>query len=87
MDSDNNELTDSLMIDTSKDVNSSHLCKVCGNPGAQMNYGAECCPPCKMFFRRNFQFDLVNELLLVILKIIVFGFSILISVYLMDSVM
>jgi hypothetical protein len=65
MDSDNNELTDSSMIDTSTDVNSSHLCKVCGNPGAQMNYGAECCPPCKMFFRRNFQFDLVSEVLLV----------------------
>jgi hypothetical protein len=62
MDSDEKELLVSRMIDINKDVEPAHLCTVCGNKGAQMYYGAECCPPCKMFFRRNFQFDLVSEI-------------------------
>ncbi|CAF0895849.1 unnamed protein product [Adineta steineri] len=36
----------------------SSLCKVCGTEGAQIHYGALCCVSCKMFFRRNIQFDL-----------------------------
>lgn len=35
-------------------------CRVCGIEGAQIHYGGVCCVSCKMFFRRNAQFDLVS---------------------------
>ncbi|CAF0775915.1 unnamed protein product [Adineta ricciae] len=34
------------------------LCQVCGSDGALVHYGAVCCVSCKMFFRRNIQYDL-----------------------------
>ena len=40
----------------------SHLpCEVCGTNGAQTHYGGQCCVSCKMFFRRNSQFNLVRS--------------------------
>ncbi len=37
------------------------VCEVCGIEGAQMHYGGVCCVSCKMFFRRNAQFNLVSQ--------------------------
>lgn len=34
------------------------ICHVCGTRGAQTHYGGICCVSCKMFFRRNAQYDL-----------------------------
>lgn len=36
-------------------------CQVCGSEGAQTHYGGQCCVSCKMFFRRNSQFNLVSS--------------------------
>ncbi|CAF0732673.1 unnamed protein product [Adineta steineri] len=36
----------------------SGLCHVCCNKGAQKHFGAICCAPCKMFFRRNVHYNL-----------------------------
>jgi late competence protein required for DNA uptake (superfamily II DNA/RNA helicase) len=47
------------IIKTSKSLSS---CKVCGTESAQIHYGGICCVSCKMFFRRNSQFDLVRKL-------------------------
>jgi hypothetical protein len=37
------------------------ICNVCGIEGAQIHYGGICCVSCKMFFRRNSEFNLVSE--------------------------
>ncbi|CAF4195115.1 unnamed protein product, partial [Adineta steineri] len=36
----------------------SRLCKVCESENARMNFSVLCCPPCKVFFRRNARMDL-----------------------------
>ncbi|CAF3958844.1 unnamed protein product [Adineta steineri] len=36
----------------------SQLCKVCESENARMNFSVLCCPPCKVFFRRNARMDL-----------------------------
>ncbi|CAF3176260.1 unnamed protein product [Rotaria socialis] len=38
---------------------SSLLCQVCGDRNARNCFGSVSCAPCKMFFRRNLDFDLV----------------------------
>ncbi|CAF2114870.1 unnamed protein product [Rotaria magnacalcarata] len=38
---------------------SSLLCQVCGDQNARNCFGSVSCAPCKMFFRRNLNFDLV----------------------------
>lgn len=43
-----------------KKTHSSSICKVCGEEDAQIHYGALCCISCKIFFRRNSQFNLVS---------------------------
>ncbi len=60
MDSDKHELS-SAPMDTAKYVKSSDLCKVCGSTDAHMYLGVHCCASCKMFFRRNTDFDLVSQ--------------------------
>jgi hypothetical protein len=63
MDTDDNGMS-SVPVDTTKDVDASNVCKVCkvcGNNTAVMYLGVRCCSPCKMFFRRNADFDLVSQ--------------------------
>lgn len=36
------------------------LCRVCGQDGAKNHYGGLSCAPCKMFFRRHYQFQAVR---------------------------
>jgi hypothetical protein len=47
------------------DINSNPIqdiksCKICGDRKACMAYGVLTCDSCKIFFRRNYQFDLVR---------------------------
>ena len=60
----------SVPIETVKEVKASDVCKVCGNHGAVMYLGVKCCAPCKMFFRRNVDYDLVSEFSLTTAKVI-----------------
>jgi hypothetical protein len=48
------------MIDLVKQRKMLSVCEVCGSEGAQIHYGGLCCVSCKMFFRRNAQFNLVS---------------------------
>ena len=47
-------------IEKMDETKSNAICHVCGTTGAQTHYGGICCVSCKMFFRRNAQFDLVR---------------------------
>jgi hypothetical protein len=85
MDSDENVLPIDPKFDLDTDAKSYHKCKVCGNKGAQMYYGAECCAPCKMFFRRNSRFDLVRKSIFI--NLIIALCRVFINVYLMENVM
>ncbi|UJR34164.1 hypothetical protein I4U23_021572 [Adineta vaga] len=38
-----------------------NVCQVCHKSGAQRHFGGICCAPCKMFFRRNVQYNLENQ--------------------------
>ncbi len=38
-----------------------HVCSICGFGKAKKNYGALTCSSCKIFFRRNENFDLVKK--------------------------
>lgn len=60
MDTDESEMS-SIPIDTVKDDTASNVCKVCGINTVFMYLGVKCCAPCKMFFRRNANFDLVRQ--------------------------
>ncbi len=42
------------------EINSSKICLVCGSGEAKTHYGAMTCAPCKVFFRRNVNLDLVS---------------------------
>lgn len=45
-------------------INESHsnlICQVCGAKKAQIHYGGLSCSSCKMFFRRNFRYDLTIQ--------------------------
>ena len=48
------------MSEHNKKSKLSSSCRVCAIEGAQIHYGGICCVSCKMFFRRNAQFDLVS---------------------------
>lgn len=50
------------MESNKNEVNSNPIktCKVCGNKETLMAYGALCCSPCKIFFRRLASTDLVS---------------------------
>ena len=75
------------MIDVVKKPKLSSSCHVCGTDGAQSHYGGVCCVSCKMFFRRNSQFNLVGGFgFLVKLYVFNFHFRMLINVYLMRGV-
>ena len=52
-----NTMTDSATHRTKSVI----ICEVCGTQGAQTHYGGMCCVSCKMFFRRNSQFNLVRS--------------------------
>jgi hypothetical protein len=62
MDCDEQILITNPMISRETKVKSTSVCGVCGIEGAQMHYGGICCVSCKMFFRRNAQFNLVSQL-------------------------
>ncbi|CAF4116529.1 unnamed protein product [Adineta steineri] len=57
MDSDNCKLP-AVPKDVTKDIQSSNICQVCGEKPTIMYLGVHCCSSCKMFFRRNADFDL-----------------------------
>jgi len=38
-----------------------NICSICGFGKAKKNYGALTCSSCKIFFRRNENFDLVKK--------------------------
>jgi len=38
-----------------------NICSICGFGKAKKNYGALTCSSCKIFFRRNENFDLVKR--------------------------
>ncbi|CAF3898774.1 unnamed protein product [Rotaria sordida] len=58
MDYDKQILSTSDQTDSNR-TNKLYLqCKVCESDGAQIHYGGLCCVSCKMFFRRNANFDL-----------------------------
>jgi hypothetical protein len=62
MSSDEYEYSSAPNTGAAQNVESSSVCKVCGNKDPVMYLGIQCCSACKMFFRRNTDFDLVNEL-------------------------
>lgn len=61
MDCDEQIPSTNSMNDLEINPNPTSVCKVCGIEGAQMHYGGICCVSCKMFFRRNSQFNLVSQ--------------------------
>jgi hypothetical protein len=61
MDCDEQIPSTNSMNDLEINPNPTSVCKVCGIEGAQMHYGGVCCVSCKMFFRRNSQFNLVSQ--------------------------
>jgi hypothetical protein len=61
MDCNETVLSTSIILDSIDPTNSLPICSVCGTKNVHLHYGALCCVSCKMFFRRNTQFDLVGE--------------------------
>lgn len=52
------------LIDKPKSTLKCHVCEI---EGAQYHYGGLCCVSCKMFFRRNANFDLVSDIMIIII--------------------
>ncbi len=48
-------------MDSDKNDKPSHACKVCGSDVSLMYLGVQCCSSCKMFFRRNAEFNSVSS--------------------------
>jgi hypothetical protein len=61
MDYDEQISSTNSMNDLDINPKSTSVCRVCGIEGAHMHYGGICCVSCKMFFRRNAQFNLVSQ--------------------------
>ncbi|UJR32773.1 hypothetical protein I4U23_020233 [Adineta vaga] len=61
MDYKDQELVIACVSDSLLQVRSDEICTVCGTQKAIMHYGALCCESCKIFFRRNAQYDLSNN--------------------------
>jgi hypothetical protein len=68
MESENSIATSVINVLTVKEKNISGACKVCGEENAHTAFGTLSCSSCKVFFRRNAQFDLVRQLLTIISK-------------------
>ena len=73
--------------EAAKEVHTSHVCQVCGDKEAFMYLGSLCCASCKMFFRRNADFDLVRRLYFSLFQQLCFLlFRILINVHSVEVV-
>lgn len=61
MESGRNKSTTNDTHDVVKTDKCNRLCNVCGSDDGNMHFGVLCCSSCKIFFRRNAQFDVVSK--------------------------